>query len=115
VVSRGNTVYEQRFYAADETFFDIFTVPFIHGDPGSALRQPNTMVISESTALRYFGTAEVVGKILRADFAFDSSRIDFKITGVSEDIPPQFSFPLRFPGFLVQLSRLDQREGLVGP
>jgi putative ABC transport system permease protein len=96
VVSRGNTVYEQRFYAADETFFDIFTVPFIHGDPGSALRQPNTMVISESTALRYFGTAEVVGKILRADFAFDSSRIDFKITGVSEDIPPNSHFHYDF-------------------
>jgi putative ABC transport system permease protein len=96
VVFRGNTVYEQRFYAADETFFEIFTVPLIHGDPGSALRQPNTMVISEATALRYFGAADVVGRILRADFVFNSTRIDFKITGVSEDIPANSHFHYDF-------------------
>jgi putative ABC transport system permease protein len=96
VVFRGNTVYEQKFYAADETFFDIFTVPLIQGDPGTALDQPNTMIISETTALRYFGAADAVGRILRADFAFDSTRLDFKITGVSEDIPANSHFHYDF-------------------
>jgi putative ABC transport system permease protein len=96
VVFRGNTVYEQRFYAADETFFDIFTIPLIHGDPRTALRQPNTMVLSAASALRYFGTRDAVGRILRADFAFDSTRIDFKITGVAEDIPANSHFHYDF-------------------
>ena len=96
VVFGGNSVYEQRFYAADETFFDIFTVPLIHGDPSTALGQPNAMVITEATARRYFGAVDVVGSILRADFTFDSTRIDFKITGVSEDIPANSHFRYDF-------------------
>jgi putative ABC transport system permease protein len=96
VVFRGNTVYEQSFYAADETFFDIFTVPLIQGDSRTALGQPNAMVISETTALRYFGTADVMGRILRAEFASNSARIDFKITGVSEDIPANSHFHYNF-------------------
>ncbi len=84
--------YEDRFFAVDSTFFDIFTVPLVHGDPSSVLAEPNTMVITETTALKYFGDTDVVGRVLTANFTYDPGRIDFRISGVSKDMPENSHF-----------------------
>jgi len=86
------TFYESRFFAVDSTFFDVFTFPLIHGNPETALSDPNSMVVSENTALKYFGSTDVVGKILRADFSYGAGSIDFEITGVSENVPANSHF-----------------------
>ena len=86
------TFYESRFFAVDSVFFDVFTIPLIHGDPKSVLIEPNTMVITESTALKYFGIKDVVGKVLTANFSYDPGQVDFKITGVSENVPSNSHF-----------------------
>lgn len=41
------TFYESRFFSVDSTFFDVFTIPLIHGDPKTVLNRPNTMVLSK--------------------------------------------------------------------
>jgi len=86
------TFYESRFYAVDSTFFDVFTFPLIHGNPETALSEPNSMVISKDSALKYFGGTDAVGKILRADFSYGPGSVDFKITGVSENVPANSHF-----------------------
>ena len=86
------TFYESRFFAVDSVFYDIFTIPLIHGDPKSVLTEPNTMVLTESTALKYFGELDVVGRILTANFSNDRGQVDFEITGVSEDVPNNSHF-----------------------
>jgi len=86
------TFFESRFFAVDSTFFDVFTIPLIHGNPKTVLANPNTMVISKNTALKYFGGTDAVGKILRADFSYDPGSIDFEITGVSENVPANSHF-----------------------
>jgi len=86
------TFFESRFFAVDSTFFDVFTIPLIHGNPKTVLANPNTMVISKNTALKYFGGTNAVGKILRADFSYDPGSIDFEITGVSENVPANSHF-----------------------
>ena len=68
VVLNEKTFYESRLYAVDSTFFEIFTFPLISGSPETVLTDPNTMVISRDTALKYFGDTDVVGKTLRVDF-----------------------------------------------
>ena len=73
---------EERWYWADGTFFDVFTVPFLQGDPKTALIKPNSVVISESMAHKYFGTQDPLGKSLNTD-----NRRDYQITGVIEDVP----------------------------
>ena len=73
---------EERWFYADETFFDVFTVPFIQGDPKTALIEPNTIVLTRSTALKYFGQDNPMGKILRR-----GTRTDYLVTGVVEDVP----------------------------
>ncbi|MGD9346727.1 MAG: ABC transporter permease [Candidatus Aminicenantes bacterium] len=73
---------EERWYWADDTFFDVFTVPFLQGDPKTALTEPNSVVITESTARKYFGTGNPLGKSLNSD-----NRRDYQVTGVIEDVP----------------------------
>jgi len=76
--------------AADSTFFQIFTVPLIHGNQETALNEPYTVVINESTALKYFKSSEVLGKTIKISDGRNSSI--FKITGVSRDVPVQSHF-----------------------
>lgn len=85
---------EKQFYDpfsyVDASIFRVFTIPLIEGDPESALVQPNTVVISESTARRYFGSDEVVGKVLRIDSGFSDE--EYRITGVFQDLPERSHF-----------------------
>ncbi|MBN2345970.1 MAG: ABC transporter permease, partial [Candidatus Aminicenantes bacterium] len=56
VLRHGETCFsEERFFFADPAFFDVFSVPFIQGDPRRALAQPNAVAISLSMARKYFG------------------------------------------------------------
>lgn len=81
------TFFESRFLAVDSTFFNVFPLPLIHGDPEQVLTAPKSMVINRSTALKYFGDVHVVGKIIKADFGSWAGIIPFQITGISEDVP----------------------------
>ncbi|MHC1704528.1 MAG: FtsX-like permease family protein [Tenuifilaceae bacterium] len=78
---------EKNFLLVDSTVFDVFTFPFIEGDPNTALDRINTIVLTESTAKRYFGDEPAIGKMLRLEeFA------NFEVTGVIKDIPSQSHF-----------------------
>jgi len=83
--------YEERFYWADSTVFDIFTFPLVKGNPATALTQPNTVVISEEMAQKYFGEEEPVGKQLRYD-----NRVDYEITGVFQNLLHNSHFTFDF-------------------
>lgn len=74
---------------ADSTLFDVFTLPVIAGNPKTALDQPNTMVISETAAKKYFGTTDVLGK--RLEIGTDE-KTQYSITAVIKDIPKNSHF-----------------------
>ena len=80
---------EPHFLLADSTVFDVFTFPFIEGDRETALDRPGTIVVTESTAKRYFGDESAIGKVLRVE-----EGINFEITGVIEDLPIQSHFKI---------------------
>ncbi|MFC2161755.1 ABC transporter permease [Acidobacteriota bacterium] len=73
---------EERVFWVDPGFFDVFTVPFIQGDPSTALDEPLTIVLTRSMALKYFGNEDPMGKTIDAD-----QRRDYQVTGVIEDVP----------------------------
>ena len=77
-----NLFSENRFYYTDSTFFDIFTVNFIKGDPKTALTQPNTVVITEQIAFKYFQERDPMDNIISLD-----NGLDYKVTGVVENVP----------------------------
>jgi len=79
---------ENQFIYVDSTFFDVFTIPFIRGNPETALNRPNTLVLTKSIANKYFGDENPVGKSLEAG----NERTNYEITGVVEDYPENSHF-----------------------
>jgi len=106
VVKKGDqNIKEEKIISADSTLFDVFSFPVIEGNPKKALAAPNSVVITESIAKKYFKTTNVVGKSLR----FDNST-DYTITGVIRDMPPNSHFNF---DFFVSLSGSEEsRRGI---
>ncbi|UCD37158.1 MAG: ABC transporter permease [Fidelibacterota bacterium] len=92
VIRYGDRVYsEELFTAADSTIFDVFDIPVIQGDPKTALTEPNGLVITETTAKRYFGDENPIGKMMTSDKV--NERI---VTAVIEDFPQNSHFHYDF-------------------
>jgi putative ABC transport system permease protein len=88
LVSNGDDHYlEANYYWVGADIFKIFTLPFIHGDPESALQNSSSIVISQSTARKYFGDKNPLGETLN----INDTR-DFKVAGVFADMPPNSHF-----------------------
>ena len=92
---RDKVFSEERFFAVDSNFFDIFTVKFLKGDPGTALSKPYTLVLTRSAAVKYFGEEDPMGKTLTMD-----GRNDYLVTGVIEDVPRNTHFHYEILGSL---------------
>jgi putative ABC transport system permease protein len=91
---------EKEFFFADPSFFEIFTFPLISGKPGSALKEPNSMVFTEKAAKKYFGPENPVGKVVSLDGGFD-----FTVTAVAKDVPENSHFHF---DFLIPFERIDE-------
>jgi putative ABC transport system permease protein len=101
--------YEEEMYYADTTFFKIFDYPLVSGDPNTVLSEPNTMVISESMARKYFGQdPDIIGKTVELDGGWTSG--SYRITGILKDIPDnsQLSFD-----FLLSIQDLLNRPQYI--
>ncbi|NVM57691.1 MAG: ABC transporter permease, partial [Desulfobacterales bacterium] len=62
VLRYGDKVFSEDLHtAADSSIFDVFDIPFIIGNPKTALTEPNSLVLTESTARRYFGDENPIG------------------------------------------------------
>lgn len=82
--------FERRVWFADKEIFQLFHIPFIHGNPRTSLIQPNTVVITEGTAEKYFGEEAPLGKILRIEIDYDTGSTelqDFEVQGVLKNAP----------------------------
>lgn len=79
--------YEEKLIAmADSNFFEMFPIPMVAGDAKTALYQTSAIVLNKKTALKYFGTTDVLGKQLKVNGN------DLEVTGVMEDLPTNTHF-----------------------
>ena len=76
---------EEHVCFADSNFFTFFAYPLLQGDPATALRDVNTIVISETAARKYFGGADPLGRFL--DVSTQSDVYHCAVTGVFKDLP----------------------------
>lgn len=94
LVKKGSEwINEYNVAHVDSTFFTVFSLPLIAGDARTALNEPNTVVITESTAKKYFGTTDVLGKTFETN---DDSSTIYKVTAVIKDIPENSHFKFDF-------------------
>ena len=70
--------------------FKIFSFTFLKGDPATALREPNNVVITEGEAEKYFGQADAIGKTLSLDGK------SMTVTGVTKNVPVNSHFSYDF-------------------
>jgi putative ABC transport system permease protein len=88
IVRHGTEVTEQEATFVDNNFFSVFSFPLITGDPGNVLSDLHSMVLSERTAIKYFGTTDILGKTL--ELQINNIFEPFIITGIAKN-PPQNS------------------------
>jgi len=99
---------EMDFLTVDPSFFKIFSFPFLQGNPAEALADPNSLVIRDTMAKKYFGSEDPIGKVLNL-----SGRADLAVSGVvhiPEESDFQFDFFFSFqsyPLFNVDLAPLE--------
>jgi putative ABC transport system permease protein len=79
---------EQKLFLADSNFFSFFSFNLIEGDVKTALLEPNTVVITQSMAKKYFGEEPAMGKLL----GIGNGDRTYKVTGISQDVPSNSHF-----------------------
>jgi putative ABC transport system permease protein len=97
--SAGNSFEEERFFFADPEAFELFSWEIVEGEGRSALDEADGIVLSESTAKRYFGNDNAVGKELIADL--DGQQLTFQVRGVMKDMPENSHFHVDFLASMV--------------
>lgn len=83
---------EKNILAVDTTFFDVFSFPLLKGDPNTALKQVDGVLLSESMAKKYFGDEDPIGQHL----AVDAEDYLVEVVGVFKDVPPNSHFHFDF-------------------
>ncbi|MBE7173985.1 MAG: ABC transporter permease [Williamsia sp.] len=93
---------ESRVFFADSNFLQVFSYPLVQGDARTALRNPNGVLVTETTARKYFGKADAMGRLLRVN-----NSETFTVAGVLADAPAnsQLQFDIIFP--MSTLARSD--------
>jgi len=94
VMSHGDQQFhEEGLYFADPNVFDVFSLNLMQGNPETVLQRPNSILLTEAMARKYFGDENPIGQTLL--FTFEGSQ-EFEVTGVVEALPPNAHFHFDF-------------------
>jgi putative ABC transport system permease protein len=85
-VRKGEDAFDETITMADGSFFNIFDLPFVYGDPSSSFTKPLDTIITEKMALKYFGRTDVIGETLTLCCLRDNT-VSMTISGVIKDLP----------------------------
>lgn len=107
-VERNQNFYEEGFYWADSTVFDVFGLDLSRGNVKTALSRPNTVVITEKIAKKYFQDADPIGKTL--DYANGDNVRTMEVTGVMPNLPDQSHF---HPEFFASITSIENAWWIV--
>ena len=87
-------VVEDRFFFADADLFKVFSWEMLEGDPATALTYPDGIVLSQSTARKYFGSEDAMGKSMEIEI--DGMTLQFQVRGIVQNIPENSHFQFDF-------------------
>ncbi len=91
VLTNGETKLKKTGYTVSDRFFNMFSWKSLKGDPSSAIKDPSSIILTESAAKAFFGNADPMNKILRVD-----DNYDLKVSAVIADPPGNSSFQFDF-------------------
>jgi putative ABC transport system permease protein len=95
---------EDGFALADSSFFMIFSLPLLQGDPKTVLARKHALVMTESTAHKYFGSENAVGKMLKVG----TDTALWSVTGVCADVPENTHLEFNILGSFITSDRAEE-------
>lgn len=116
VCAPGNTLYtvgdkkiwEENTGFADAAFFQLFNFPLLEGDPATVLKDPYTIVLTESTAKKYFGNESAIGKLIKVGNGYSCT-----VTGIAKDLPAntdlRMNMIMSFSTMITQALKADNK------
>jgi len=105
VFKKDELLLDESVLFADPEFLEIFTFPLIYGDPKTALNEPFSLLLTEQTAVKYFGKENPIGKIIPT-----SGEHQYKVTGVLQNIPKNSHLQFDYLGSFNTLYTLFDRD-----
>ncbi len=99
---------EENFYYVDSTFFNVFTAPVVYGNPEKMLSRPNTVVLTEEIARKYFGNEDPVGKLLQVG----QEETNYEVTGVVKAFPESSHFHYNMLGSMTSIYLANSNQWL---
>ncbi len=91
VLASGETKLTKSGFIASDHFFDMFSWKYLKGDPSSAIKDPSSIILTESAAKAFFGNADPMNKIIRVDDNFN-----LKVSAIIADPPGNSTFQFDF-------------------
>lgn len=110
VLKNGASVFNESFTFADPGFLDMFTFPLKWGDK-SALSDPNKIILSENTSIKYFGDKNPIGEPMT--FEFGTRKYTFEVAGVAEKFPYQRTMAFSVLVNFDQIKQVDTNVDLT--
>ncbi|HEX9932475.1 MAG TPA: ABC transporter permease, partial [Allosphingosinicella sp.] len=98
-------------HVTEENFLRIVRLPFLRGDPATALRSLDAMILSRSEAMNRFGSLDIVGQTVTA--VRRGEQYNLRVTGVFEDLPRNSHMPFRIVGRLAEADREECGWGCI--
>ncbi|HEV8083582.1 MAG TPA: ABC transporter permease [Chitinophagaceae bacterium] len=111
IIYKNKVFKADQFANVDANFFSIFTLPILKGDAKTALLQPHTVVMTQSTAKKYFGNEDPIGKTIIV--TADDNR-PYIVTGIVKDIPVNSHFHFDVFGSMKSNERASEDTWMSG-
>ena len=99
---------EENFYYVDSTFLNVFTAPVVYGNTQSMLNRPNTVVLTEEIARKYFGNEDPVGQLLQVG----QEETNYEVTGVVKAFPESSHFHFNMLGSMTSIYLANSNQWL---
>lgn len=88
ITYKNSSFRDSKFAYVDPNFLEIFTLPVIKGDVVDPLREPNTVVLTQEEANKYFGNEDPIGKVL----TLEEKNQQYKVTAIIQEVPKNSHF-----------------------
>ncbi len=93
IIKNGNETFTEKVLSVDDNFFSVFSFPLIEGNEKTVLSGLNSIVLTKETAIKYFGTADAVGKTLELDI--NNKFEPFTVSGIAKESPQNSSIKFK--------------------
>ncbi len=95
IVRNGKETFTDKVLFVDDNFFSVFSFPLIYGNAKTVLTGLNSIVLTEETAIKYFGSTNVIGKTLELEI--NNKFEPFPVTGLDQESPQNSSINFTMP------------------